>query len=514
MINKFDNFISINEEATIDDSKSGIEYEFSRDGQTYAKRFDISQNLTFVPIDYLPNDDVEILHIRPSSVKSLEFKDLKKLLDFDNESAFSKIMVYETTSRKYPFAIVKKGIRTTILRQKGRQGVTKRAEHFRETAFIIIFASTIWELTGHKVDIYSNRGKIEMDYLHSERDSEKRFAIISDNERGDFRRRFEEFVANKGLYSSMIRQSKELITFIDKNIFNVEAIYKNSTNLLISQMAKIYLDEEIEMYRSLDPYDKEKAIYEFPDTVNISKWNPSDIWITFKDGKEPIYNTKWYDTNITDLHELNNYLYGCIEKRNGIVGVSLKQQQTGENRVRTVNMTEDDVQHQFLGYKSSNKIKTVVIKFGYKFSKNSMFYRDGELQLRTFDTSPVSAISVEVKGSKKAQHMSGKAGSLLSTIVPNQWYNLIEKVRREKDMGKIREILSTHNFTSPDITEFVRIDLESETKTQEINSRLQSYLVLDWLLTQSSITRNRFVSTIVKFAKSESLWSSPHLVVK
>ena len=143
-----------------------------------------------------------------------------------------------------------------------------------------------------------------------------------------------------------------------------------------------------------------------------------------------------------------------------------------------------------------------------------MFYRDGELQLITFDTSPVSAISVEVKGSKKAQHMSGKAGSLLSTIVPNQWYNLIEKIRREKDMEKIREILSTHNFTSPDITEFVRIDLESETKTQEINSRLQSYLVLDWLLTQSSITRNRFVSAIVKFAKSESLWSSPHLVVK
>ena len=79
----------------------------------------------------------------------------------------------------------------------------------------------------------------------------------------------------------MIRQSKELITFIDKNISNVEAIYKNSTNLLISQMAKAYLDEEIETYKNLDPYDKEEVIYEFPDTVNISKWNPSDIWIAY-----------------------------------------------------------------------------------------------------------------------------------------------------------------------------------------------------------------------------------------
>ena len=90
----------------------------------------------------------------------------------------------------------------------------------------------------------------------------------------------------------------------------------------------------------------------------------------------------------------------------------------------------------------------------------------------------------------------------------------MEKIRKERDMVKIREILSTHKFYSPDVANLVKVDLESETKTQEINSRLQSYLVLDWLLSESSMKRNRFVSTIVKFAKSESLWSSPHLVVK
>ena len=168
-------------------------------------------------------------------------------------------------------------------------------------------------------------------------------------------------------------------------------------------------------------------------------------------------------------------MYSFILQKNGLIGVSLKQQQTGESRLRRVNMLEDDVQHQFLGYKSTNSIKTVTIKFGYRFSKNSKFYRDGELQFRTFDTSPVSAISVEVKGSKKAQHMSGKAGSLLSTIVPSQWYSLMEKVRKEKDMEKIKEILSTHDFHSPDINNLVKIDLKSETKTQEINSSCLLY---------------------------------------
>jgi hypothetical protein len=350
-----------------------------------------------------------------------------------------------------------------------------------------------------------------MDYLLN--DEGKRFAMISEKERGEFRRRYEEFAANKGLYNSMLRQSKELVGFLGKNVNNVDSIYKNSSDLLISRMAKAYLDEEIDFYKSLDPSDKENWSYKFPETVNISKWNPSDMWITFKDGKDLIYNPDWYN-DIENLDELNNSLYDFILQKNGLIGVSLKQQQTGESRVRKVNMLEDDVQHQFLGYKSTNSIKTVTVKFGYRFSKNSKFYRDGELQLRTFDTSPVSAISVEVKGSKKAQHMSGKAGSLLSTVVPNQWYSLIEKIRKEKDMKKIKEILSTHNFHSPDLTKLVKVDLESETKTQEINSRLQSYLVLDWLLSESSVKRNRFVSTIVKFAKSESLWSSPHLVVK
>jgi hypothetical protein len=51
-------------------------------------------------------------------------------------------------------------------------------------------------------------------------------------------------------------------------------------------------------------------------------------------------------------------------------------------------------------------------------------------------------------------------------------------------------------------------------KTSEINSRLQAVFFTDWLEGQSEDTRNEIVSTIIRFAKSESDWSAPHTIVK
>jgi hypothetical protein len=110
--------------------------------------------------------------------------------------------------------------------------------------------------------------------------------------------------------------------------------------------------------------------------------------------------------------------------------------------------------------------------------------------------------------------MSGKAGSLLSTIVPSNIFSVMEKFRKEKDIDNVREIINSHNFISQEVKDLVYADLESDKKTQEMNSRIQALLLVDWLLSIDPISRNRFVSTIVKFAKSESIWSAPHLVLK
>jgi hypothetical protein len=496
-------------EATIDDSKHGIIYELSRDGRKSADRLNISENITLDPIyDDYPNDDIEVLYVRPSSIKVMGFSELKKLLNINTEEDLSNLLVYNSTSRKYPYMVIKKGTKTTMIRQKERTGVAKRAEHFRETAFMIIFASRIWEKFAHKIEVYSNRGKIDMNFLQNDRG--ERFAIISEKERGGLRIRFEEFITNKGIYNSMIRQSDKLIDFLDKSIYNIDSVIKNSSEILIAHMAKIFIDDELGFSKD----DSNPSEYNFPKTVNISKWNPSDIWICYKDGVNVISDYTWYEKKDFDLDTFNDYLGNCIRDKRGVIGVSLKQQERGESYIRTVNMMSDDVQHKFLSFKASNSVKNVIVKFSYKFSKSTNTYNDGELHIRTFDTGLTSTISVEVKGSKKAQHMSGKAGSLLSTIVPSNIFSVMEKFRKEKDINNIREIINSYNFRSQEIKDIVYTDLESDKKTQEMNSRIQSLILVDWLLSIDPISRNKFVSTIVKFAKSESIWSAPHLVLK
>ncbi len=517
------NLNQILNEATIDDSKIGITYELSREGRNHAERLDMSTDITLEQTHDIPNDDIEVLHIRPSSIRVIELGSLKSNLGLTDDDFF----FYESTSRKYPFVVVKKGTKTNMIRQKERVGVTKRGEHFRETAFIIIFASLVWKKTGVKLRLYSNRGEISMNYsisntfddtdpLNSDdmnEEQKKKFATIDEDERGAFRIRYEEFIANKSLYKSMIRQSNKLISFLGNSISNISFIVKNSNDLLINQMAKFYLDNEIESLKDLTEKERVDS-YSFPKNINLAKWNPSDIWICYGDGTLSLQDSKWYDKNVSNLDELNDYLTTSIEQKNGLIGISLKQQQRGNSVLRPVNMLHDDVRHQFLNYSINNNIKTAIVRFSYKFSKNSTVYKDGELQIRTFDTSLTSSISIEVKGSKKAQHMSGKAGSLISSVMPPDRYKLLESVRKETDLEKIRELVNDYQFSSKDLRNVFYTDLSSEKKTQEINSRLQSCLLIDWLMSLQYLQRNRFVATIVKFAKSESVWSAPHIVLK
>lgn len=504
----FSNYNFINE-ATIDETKLGVVYELSREGRNHAEKLGISTDITLDPTEEFPNDDIEVMFVRPSSIRVLEFGQLKNNLNLTDSDFYS----YTSTSRKYPYLIVKKNTKTTMLRQRERTGSSKRGDYFRETAFIIVFASRVWERLGIKLKIYSNRGLISMNYAVSSNDGSK-FAVIDEDERGAFRIKYEEFIANKSLYKSTIRQSDKLIDFLGDSVNRIDCIVKNSSELLVNIMAKDYLQAEIELFKDVNIDNNEFGVHSFPKTLSLSKWNPSDIWICFTDGLQSLQNSQWYDKNIEDLDTLNDYLASSIENRNGLIGISLKQQQKGNAILRTSNMHHDDVSHRFINFRINNNIKTASVNFSYKFSKNSTVYKDGEIQIRTFDTGLTSPISIEVKGSKKSQHMSGKAGSLISSIVPSDRYRLIEEVRKEKDLEKIKVIVENYQFSSKDLRTVFYNDLNADRKTQEINSRLQSCLLIDWLMSVDITQRNRFVATIVKFAKSESIWSAPHIVLK
>ena len=51
-------------------------------------------------------------------------------------------------------------------------------------------------------------------------------------------------------------------------------------------------------------------------------------------------------------------------------------------------------------------------------------------------------------------------------------------------------------------------------KNSNENSRLQSVVFIDWLLSLNKDERDSIITDIVRYAKSESLWSAPHIVLK
>jgi hypothetical protein len=140
----------------------------------------------------------------------------------------------------------------------------------------------------------------------------------------------------------------------------------------------------------------------------------------------------------------------------------------------------------------------------------------GEIDVRSFTRGLNSAISLEVKGSQTAEHMSGKAGAIIKSEMPSDMYEILVGIRKEKDLSKISQLIidSEYEFNVSTLKAIFDDDLMATEKTSEINSRLQAIFFTDWLEGQSEDTRNEIVSTIIRFAKSESDWSAPHTIVK
>jgi len=118
--------------------------------------------------------------------------------------------------------------------------------------------------------------------------------------------------------------------------------------------------------------------------------------------------------------------------------------------------------------------------------------------------------------------MSGKAGALINYLVPENISKDLDFIRKEADILKIKQefMPSLTGVTGVDRI-FRDKDLESvflqdlqKVKTQQSNSRMQATIFLNWLLTLSRESQNKVVSDIIRFAKSESDWSSAHLIVK
>ena len=516
-ISKYSELENISE-ATLDDSKIDVDYSPSRTGRRILDRLGITENLKLTPTGSRPKSTELVLQIRQSSMKLIEFGDFIRINKIEDVN--SQVFVYDTTSKNVPYAVVVKDIKTTMLRQSDRIGASARGNYFRETAFIITFAIRLWSKKSVKIDIYSNRGKINLDFP-SNGD-----ASMSKIERAEFRNEYKAFIDNTSISNPMIEQVDELINYLGDSVNNINYVIKNSAELLINKVAQGYLKEEEDLFTALN-LDPQTNVMDFttfniPEGTKMPKWNPSDIWIMYKgsdwilsnEKKSSIEKKDSYDLrNINDLESLNIFLHTCIMEKDGIVGVSLKQQLTGKHRVWEINLDPNSkFSHTYTGNYAKDNIKSVKLKFSYKTSKED---GNGEIDIRTFDTDKKSAISLEVKGSLKSGHMSGKAGSYIKFIMPPNRYKILEFIRKNEVEDISNYLIDNgYTFSDEDLKEIFEKDLESP-KNGQSNSRMQAIIFTDWIESLDDISKkNKIVSEIIRFAKSESSWSSPHLLLK
>jgi hypothetical protein len=527
------------QEATLGDDKRGINYALSRDGKTEVKEDDVEVT-TKLQLHYtseLPTLEEKVINIRAASLKIVTFADVLKKYEVTDPK--SDLFIYKTTSLKFPFAVAKKGINTVMIKQLDRKGSSARGDYFRETVFVIIFTIKLWENYGIAIECFNHDGRIPIEFRQDA--SGYRKASV-DKSKNDIKQKFEKFEEdNLEIVESIIRQCKSITDVYKDSLQSLSAIYKNSSKYSINTFFVESLKEEREkMKQGVSSYKS------LPDKINIAKWNPSDCWLVFKgydwvcrDLTPASVERRFKKLGVTSLQELNDFLGESIKNQTGVVGISLKQQTKKQSGFFPVNTdTASKFVHMYNKYKASPN--TTGTKIYYDYALLGQLIEDGseekvepeikgagEIDVRTFQQGTDKSISLEVKGSKSAEHMSGKAGALIKfelnknftiqiagkDVVINP-YTILTYIRKSKDLENLKEYMDeNYEFIKDELKTIFYKDLSKE-KDSAINSRLQAIFFTDFIERLPEDDRNHIVSSIIRFAKSESDWSAPHTIVK
>lgn len=491
-------------EATFNLGKSGINYIPNKKGQAILKRLGL--NITsFESTTEKPQVEDEVLLIK-SSTFSIE--------DYEGDDNY---LFYKTGIDSPKFAVARINSTSTVVVQKIRTGGSKRGDYFRETAFLIILGQRVWEKLGLQIPVY---GKIEeIVFQYDTYDDGKRDSFIVT---GEDKAQFDKFCENDIIYNSCVGQADALIEWLGDSINDVSCFVKNAGDLLPNFIALDLIQDEIEFFKDVQSRSTDFLgidYYKIPEKSSLEKWNPSDMWICYKGFESGFSQEKFWNSYNSSIDELNEFFRESLKQKSGIIGVSLKQQ-TGEfHKTYPVNIQPTEIRHEFLGDEISNDAKTAIINYKYKIGKAEGF---GKIDFRTFDTSINSGLGIEVKGSIRSSHVSGKAGAILKYILPPDVYYNLNFIKSEKDILKIIEKFrpslldlpgTDHIFRDEQIESVFLEDLE-KTKNSTTNSRLQAAILFDWFLSQQKSKQNKIISSIIRFAKSESDWSSPHLILK
>lgn len=498
---KFDNIF----EATFNPAKSGIDYIPNKKGKDSLSRIGLGDIDVLLHTDEKPSPDDEVLVIRPSSFQ----------IDTWDES--EQYLFYKTGNDKVPFSVAKIGSTSTIVVQKERTGSSKRGDYFREMAFIIVLAQEIWKKLGIKIPVYGKIEEVVFEYVTYE-DGKRDSYIVT----GEDKVAFDKFHSNETLYNAAVAQADGLIEWLGESVKDINSLIKNANDLLPNFIAEDLINDEIDFFKdvmkNVTDFD-DMEYYKIPDKASTEKWNPSDMWICYNGYEDGFMKPKFWKDYDSSIDELNEFFRESVRQKTGIIGISLKQETKGTHKPYDVNIRQSEVRHRFLGDDITNKNKTATIYYKYFIGKSE---GKGKIDFRTFDTKINSGLGIEVKGSIKSEHVSGKAGAILKYILPNEVYKRIEFIKKEKDISKIIEKFRPSLLDLPGEdyvffdkqVEFVFLDDLEKEKTQVTNSRMQAAIFFDWYLSQRPSVQNKIISDIIRFAKSESDWSAAHLILK
>jgi len=513
-------------EATLSPDKIGLKYTVSSDGRKKIQQLSktLSPDCIFTPLPdhevlgkknptspefQLPNEIDTVLFLRATKFEEMTWGDFIDIFNIDKP--YDQLFIYKTNSKNYPFAVIFKGNTTTVIKQLEKSGPTARGDYFRETAFIVTLGRVLWQMHGIQPMLMSKRGIIQMVYDTSTKDA------YVDTRRAAFRNKYELFMEQQRIADSLFIQCKQLVKLLGSAAKNIVLIQKNSVELAVCKYLRNAISEE------RDKIEEGVSNYEFlPDLITLSKWNPADIWLGFS-GYEWMLSDKKYKKDDFDsalpenggLNQLNDFLGKCISEHDGIIGVSLKQQLTNPGGVYSVNIDRTKTfVHKYSHYDANPTKKLVNLIF--TFEKLGGLLGKGQIDVRTFDTKKTSPISIEVKGSDTTEHMSGKAGSYIKYKMPKDVYKTLVYVQKSTDLDEIKDYVDEHyDFCKPYLRELFYNDLAKESKTGGSNSRLQAVLFTDWFESISDQDEKTAVlGDLIRFAKSESDWSAPHLIVK
>ena len=491
-------------EATFNLAKSGINYIPNKKGQAILKRLGLDIT-SFESTTESPQVEDEVLLIK-SSTFSIE--------DYEGDGNY---LFYKTGIDSPKFAVAKINSTSTIVVQKERTGASKRGDYFRETAFLIILGQRVWEKLELQIPVY---GKIEeIVFQYDTYDDGKRDSFIVT---GEDKAQFDKFCENDIIYKSCVGQADALIEWLGDSINDVSCFVKNAGDLLPNFIALDLIQDEIEFFKDVQSRSTDFEgidYYNIPEKSSLEKWNPSDMWICYKGFESGFSKEKFWNKYSSSIDDLNEFYRESLKQKSGIIGVSLKQQTGDYHKTYPVNMQQTEIKHRFLGDEISLDTKTAVLNYKYWIGKAEGL---GKIYFRTFDTSINSGLGIEVKGSVTSGHVSGKAGAILKYILPPDVYSNLDFIKREKNIQKIVEKFrpSLFDLPGPDYTfrdkqiEEVFLDDLEHSKTSVSNSRMQAAILFDWYLSQSKSKQNKIISDIIRFAKSESDWSSPHLILK